>query len=82
MRWGRTRVRSPPSPSLPFLLQSLADACAAVLLLKCWEYSPENKVGTITPHTAFVDPRYYGKEGVELRESIEVRVLVFHEPEE
>ncbi|KAL7340065.1 hypothetical protein BJY59DRAFT_697104 [Rhodotorula toruloides] len=53
-----------------------------VLLLKCWEYSPENKVGTITPHTAFVDPRYYGKEGVELRESIEVRVLVFHEPEE
>ncbi|BGP23184.1 7alpha-cephem-methoxylase P8 chain related protein [Rhodotorula toruloides] len=56
-----------------------------VLLLKCWEYSPQQgKVGTITPHTAFVDPRYYGKkDGVQLRESIEVRVLVFHEsPEE
>ncbi|GAA6045680.1 7alpha-cephem-methoxylase P8 chain related protein [Rhodotorula toruloides] len=53
-----------------------------VLLLKCWEHSPEGKVGTITPHTAFVDPRYYGKEGVQLRESVEVRVLVFHEPEE
>ncbi|GJN87168.1 hypothetical protein Rhopal_000113-T1 [Rhodotorula paludigena] len=52
-----------------------------VLLLKCWEYLPDGKNGTITPHTAFLDPRYYGKPGVALRESIEVRALVFHEPE-
>ncbi|GAA5855849.1 hypothetical protein JCM8547_000384 [Rhodosporidiobolus lusitaniae] len=52
------------------------------LLLKCWENLPDHKLGTITPHTAFQDPRYYGKEGVLLRQSIEVRALVFHEPEE
>ncbi|BGP46471.1 hypothetical protein JCM10450v2_002316 [Rhodotorula kratochvilovae] len=53
-----------------------------VLLLKCWENVPGGKHGTITPHTAFVDPRYHGKEGVQLRESIEVRALVFHEVDE
>ncbi|GAA5901161.1 hypothetical protein JCM8208_002292 [Rhodotorula glutinis] len=53
-----------------------------VLLLKCWESLPDGKIGTITPHTAFHDPRFFGKEGVELRESIEVRALVFHEVDE
>ncbi|GAA6037293.1 hypothetical protein JCM8097_008667 [Rhodosporidiobolus ruineniae] len=52
------------------------------LLLKCWENLPDGKIGTITPHTAFEDPRYFGKDGVRLRESIEVRALVFHEPQE
>ncbi|GAA6000152.1 hypothetical protein JCM10207_007880 [Rhodosporidiobolus poonsookiae] len=52
------------------------------LLLKCWENLPNGAMGTITPHTAFEDPRYHGKEGVSLRQSIEVRALVFHEPQE
>ncbi|KAI8610807.1 hypothetical protein BC830DRAFT_1144022 [Chytriomyces sp. MP71] len=51
-----------------------------VLLLKCWENLPGG--GVRTPHTAFKDPRYYGKEGIELRQSIEVRALVFHPLEE
>jgi len=59
-----------------------AEEGPSVLLLKCWENLPDRKIGTITPHTAFHDPRYFGKEGVELRESIEVRALVFHEADE
>ncbi|GAA5906274.1 uncharacterized protein JCM6883_005501 [Sporobolomyces salmoneus] len=51
-----------------------------VLLLKCWD-NTENG-GVRTPHTAFNDPRYYGKDDVELRQSIEIRALVFHPPEE
>ncbi|GAA5907383.1 hypothetical protein JCM6882_002822 [Rhodosporidiobolus microsporus] len=53
-----------------------------VLLLKCWENLPNGAIGTITPHTAFSDPRYAGRDDVPLRQSIEVRALVFHEPEE
>ncbi|GAA5821449.1 hypothetical protein JCM11251_004628 [Rhodosporidiobolus azoricus] len=52
------------------------------LLLKCWENLPNGAHGNITPHTAFSDPRYAGREDVPLRQSIEVRALVFHEPEE
>ncbi|GAA5974229.1 hypothetical protein JCM11641_003340 [Rhodosporidiobolus odoratus] len=52
------------------------------LLLKCWENLPNSQIGTITPHTAFYDPRYYGKKDVPLRQSIETRALVFHEPQE
>ncbi|GAA5936262.1 uncharacterized protein JCM15063_002762 [Sporobolomyces koalae] len=51
-----------------------------VLLLKCWE-NTENG-GVRTPHTAFNDPRYYGRDDVPLRQSIEIRALVFHPPDE
>ncbi|GAA5946142.1 hypothetical protein JCM3765_000133 [Sporobolomyces pararoseus] len=51
-----------------------------VLLLKCWD-NTENG-GVRTPHTAFNDPRFYGKEDVPLRQSIEIRALVFHPPQE
>ncbi|GAA5838446.1 hypothetical protein JCM3766R1_005547 [Sporobolomyces carnicolor] len=50
------------------------------LLLKCWD-NTENG-GVRTPHTAFHDPRYYGKDDVPLRQSIEIRALVFHPPSE
>ncbi|GAA6062427.1 hypothetical protein JCM10212_006062 [Sporobolomyces blumeae] len=50
------------------------------ILLKCWDNSPNG--GVRTPHTAFSDPRYFGKEGVPLRQSIEIRALVFHPPQE
>ncbi|KAI5479264.1 7alpha-cephem-methoxylase P8 chain related protein [Pseudohyphozyma bogoriensis] len=50
------------------------------LLLKCWDNSEDG--GARTPHTGFVDDKYKGQE-IELpRQSIEVRVLVFHEVEE
>lgn len=61
-----------------------------VLLIKCYDSKAwdreNNKLGkggiaSLTPHTAFVDPRYDGKAGVKLRQSIEVRALVFHETE-
>ncbi|GAA5925142.1 hypothetical protein JCM1841_005797 [Sporobolomyces salmonicolor] len=51
-----------------------------LLLLKCWENRPDG--GVRTPHTAFIDPRYIGRDDIPLRQSIEVRALVFHEPEE
>ncbi|KAM0790705.1 hypothetical protein ACM66B_004562 [Microbotryomycetes sp. NB124-2] len=51
------------------------------VLLKCWENTADGLGGNPTPHSAFIDPRYYGKEGVELRQSIEIRALVFHEPQ-
>ncbi|GAA5899806.1 hypothetical protein JCM5296_004225 [Sporobolomyces johnsonii] len=51
-----------------------------ILLLKCWENRPDG--GVRTPHTAFIDPRYVGRDDIPLRQSIEVRALVFHEPEE
>lgn len=46
-----------------------------VFLLKCFD----NKEGVarMVPHTGFVDSRYYAKEGVPPRESIEMRCLVF-----
>ncbi|GAA5858260.1 hypothetical protein JCM1840_001118 [Sporobolomyces johnsonii] len=50
------------------------------LLLKCWDHDP-SRSDKITPHSAFTDPRFVGKD-VEPRESIEVRALVFVEPEE
>ncbi|GAA6005087.1 hypothetical protein JCM11491_002575 [Sporobolomyces phaffii] len=50
------------------------------LLLKCWDNSEDG--GVRTPHTAFFDPRFYGKDDVPLRQSIEIRALVFHPPEE
>lgn len=74
-----------PFPSLSAGLEARAltrTRSPAVLLLKCWESLPDGKIGTITPHTAFHDERFFGKEGVELRESIEVRALVFHEVDE
>jgi hypothetical protein len=48
--------------------------------LQCWSNDADD--GARTPHTAFVDERYAGNEGVELRESIEIRALVFHETAE
>ncbi|TNY20840.1 hypothetical protein DMC30DRAFT_351604 [Rhodotorula diobovata] len=72
-------VKHNPAHRWFYLSEMSADE---VLLLKCWENLPDRKIGTITPHTAFHDPRYFGKEGVELRESIEVRALVFHEADE
>ncbi|GAA5886558.1 hypothetical protein JCM16303_006608 [Sporobolomyces ruberrimus] len=50
------------------------------IFLKCWDNSEDG--GVRTPHTAFFDPRYYDKEGVDLRQSIEIRALVFHPPNE
>ncbi|GAA5962471.1 hypothetical protein JCM21900_006404 [Sporobolomyces salmonicolor] len=51
-----------------------------VLLLKCWDHDP-SRSHLITPHSAFTDPRFIGKD-VKPRESIEVRALVFVEPGE
>ncbi|KAM0751296.1 hypothetical protein T439DRAFT_325444 [Meredithblackwellia eburnea MCA 4105] len=50
------------------------------LLLKCW--SNEEDGGAKTPHTGFVDDFYVGKEVETPRQSIEIRALVFHEPQE
>lgn len=63
----RTCEADPPPPS-------------TAVLLKCWDNSEDG--GNPTPHSAFNDARYFGKEGVPLRQSIEIRALVFHEPEE
>lgn len=45
------------------------------LLLKCWDRDG----GARTPHTAFVDDAFVGRDDVEPRQSIEVRALVFVE---
>jgi len=59
-----------------------------VLLIKCYDSKAwdrennklgKNGIASLTPHTAFIDPRFEGKSGVKLRHSIEVRTLVFHE---
>ncbi|KAK4057092.1 hypothetical protein OIO90_001992 [Microbotryomycetes sp. JL221] len=52
------------------------------VLLKCWENTVDGQGGNPTPHTAFVDERYFNQPGVELRQSIEIRALVFHESEQ
>ncbi|KAK4052374.1 hypothetical protein OIV83_002176 [Microbotryomycetes sp. JL201] len=52
------------------------------VLLKCWENTSDGLGGNPTPHSAFIDERFYGKPGVELRQSIEIRALVFHEPQD
>lgn len=52
------------------------------VLLKCWSSPDDNGTNGITPHSAFIDDRYHGKPDIELRQSIEVRTLVFYEPQE
>jgi len=52
------------------------------LLLKCYDSAstvnnPLDGIAALTPHTAFQDSRYFGKPGVEPRESIELRALVY-----
>ncbi|SCV71544.1 BQ2448_3132 [Microbotryum intermedium] len=49
------------------------------VMLQCW--TNDESGGPMTPHTAFKDERYWGKEGVELRESIEIRSLLFFDTE-
>ncbi|KAH8919101.1 hypothetical protein BT69DRAFT_1353375 [Atractiella rhizophila] len=52
-----------------------------VILLKCFDSEAlkegSDHIAKLTPHTAFIDHRFYGKEGVRGRESIELRCLVF-----
>jgi hypothetical protein len=52
-----------------------------VLLLKCYDSASiigesTNDIASLTPHTAFEDDAYKGK-GTPLRQSIEVRALVY-----
>ncbi|KAF8629503.1 hypothetical protein AX17_005629 [Amanita inopinata Kibby_2008] len=46
------------------------------VLLKCFDSAQNGSVAVFTPHTAFKDPTT--PEGTPLRQSIEVRALVFH----
>jgi hypothetical protein len=48
------------------------------LFIKCFDSETDGRARRV-PHTSFVDKEY---ENAEPRESIEVRALVFHEPEE
>jgi len=52
------------------------------LLLKCFDSlstteNPKEGIASLAPHTAFQDARYVGKSGIEPRESIEIRALVY-----
>jgi len=52
------------------------------LLLKCFDSAsvpsaPKDNIASLTPHTAFADKRYIGQKGIEPRESIEIRALVY-----
>ncbi|GJJ11695.1 hypothetical protein Clacol_005931 [Clathrus columnatus] len=53
-----------------------------VVFLKCFDSRMDGKTAILAPHTAFVDPTT--PEGAPLRESIELRALVFYDdlPEE
>jgi len=48
-----------------------------VVLIKCYDSIEDGSVSILTPHTAFEDPTT--PEGSPLRESIELRALVFYE---
>lgn len=48
-----------------------------VMLIKCYDSKTDGSVARRSPHTAFVDPRT--KEVKEVRESVELRCLVFFE---
>ncbi|KAH9944731.1 hypothetical protein B0H21DRAFT_450602 [Amylocystis lapponica] len=48
-----------------------------LVLIKCFDSKDDGKTAILTPHTAFNDP--LTPEGVPLRESIELRLLVFYD---
>jgi hypothetical protein len=52
-----------------------------ISLIKCFDSKKTEGLARLTPHTAFYDERFRGKEGVRPRESIEVRCLVFYDEE-
>ncbi|KAG1847341.1 hypothetical protein DFJ58DRAFT_717223 [Suillus subalutaceus] len=48
-----------------------------VVLIKCYDSAKDDNIAKFTPHTGFKDPS--APQGVPLRESIELRALVFYE---
>ncbi|KAG1728912.1 hypothetical protein EDB19DRAFT_1745201 [Suillus lakei] len=48
-----------------------------VVLIKCYDSIKDDKIAKLTPHTGFKDPS--APQGASLRESIELRALVFYE---
>ncbi|KAJ6460954.1 hypothetical protein C8R45DRAFT_535904 [Mycena sanguinolenta] len=48
-----------------------------LILIKCYDSVQDGSVALFTPHTAFSDPKT--REGAPLRESIELRFLVFYD---
>lgn len=64
-------IQTPKQPIRWYHLS--AQTPSEVLLFKQYDSLHPN---TVPPHSAFVDERYEGKEGVEARWSIETRSLV------
>lgn len=63
--------------SLNGLLSTLPDGFLSVLTFPSYDSIEDGSVAVLTPHTAFVDPTT--PPDAPLRESIELRALVFYD---